>query len=225
MRMTSISRRSPALLGAVTIAMTLFSGCASKVQPDWQMNADSSITRFQQAYLVGNALVETTEFKRAREQVARTGKIDLVIRVELIRCATRVASLVFEDCAGYQKLHQDAAPPERAYARYLAGETTDAALLPQQHRPIASGNDTPAASAVLDIKDPLAALVAAGVLLRTGRASPAVLDFAVETASNQGWRRPLLAWLGVQAQRAEQAGATIAAQRLQRRIAIVRGNE
>ena len=70
-----------------------------------------------------------------------------------------------------------------------------------------------------------AALVASSVLLRAGRASPELLDFAVDTASSQGWRRPLLAWLGVQALRAEQAGAQQEAERLRRRIALVEGEQ
>jgi primosomal protein N'' len=59
------------------------------------------------------------------------------------------------------------------------------------------------------------------VLLRSGKATPQVLTNATETASTQGWRRPLLAWLGVQAMRAEKAGDTVEAQRLKRRIALV----
>jgi hypothetical protein len=43
---------------------------------------------------------------------------------------------------------------------------------------------------------------------------------AADTASEQGWRRAVLAWLGAQALRAEQAGATEEAQRLRRRIAL-----
>ena len=73
------------------------------------------------------------------------------------------------------------------------------------------------------IADPLSRLVAAGVLFRSGRASPEVLVLASDTASAQGWRRPLLAWLGVQAVRAEQAGAVEEAQRLRRRMALVAG--
>jgi hypothetical protein len=46
---------------------------------------------------------------------------------------------------------------------------------------------------------------------------------ATETASAQGWRRPLLAWLGVQAARAEQAGAAEEAQRIRRRMALAAG--
>jgi hypothetical protein len=68
--------------------------------------------------------------------------------------------------------------------------------------------------------DPLSQLVAAGVLLQTGKANPAVIAQAIDTASAQGWRRPLLAWLGVQAQRAEQGGDLDEAARLRRRMDI-----
>ena len=77
------------------------------------------------------------------------------------------------------------------------------------------------ATALAAIADPWSRLVAAGVLLRTGRASPQTMELATETASTQGWRRPLLAWLLLQAQRAEQAGDTQAASKLRRRIAVV----
>jgi len=69
--------------------------------------------------------------------------------------------------------------------------------------------------------DPLAQLVAAGVLFQGGRAGPTVVALAVDTASTQGWRRPLLAWLGVQAQLAERAGQADEAARLRRRMALV----
>jgi hypothetical protein len=206
----------------------LLSACSSGPPvPDWQMNAQNSVERFQNAYMEGNALVEAEEFKRARAQVARTGKTELVIRIELVRCATRVASLVFEACAGYEKLSADAAGPERAYAQYLAGAipAQDIALLPPAHRAVAGAASDTAAAAVGGIADPLSKLVAAGVLMRTGRASPALLAIAVDTASNQGWRRALLAWLGVQALRAEQAGEAQEAQRIRRRIDLVQGTD
>ena len=77
------------------------------------------------------------------------------------------------------------------------------------------------ACAAAAIPDPLARLVAAGVLLRASRATPELLEMAVATASDQGWRRPLLAWLGVQRLRAEQAGEIQEAQRIGRRMDIV----
>jgi hypothetical protein len=61
------------------------------------------------------------------------------------------------------------------------------------------------------------------VWLRNGRASPAVMNLAAETASAQGWRRPLLAWLGILKQRADSAGDRTEAERIARRIALVTG--
>jgi hypothetical protein len=69
----------------------------------------------------------------------------------------------------------------------------------------------------------LSRLVAAGVLFETNRADPQVVQIAIDTASAQGWRRPLLAWLSVQLKRVEAAGANDEAQQLRRRIAIVEG--
>ena len=207
------------------LALAALAACSSGPPvPDWKMNAQSSIERFEAAYLNGSALVEQTEFQRARAQVGSTGKIDLIARVELLRCATRVASLVFEDCTGFEALRADATPADRAYADYLAGKVqpADIALLPEAQRAVAAASsDTAASTAVAAVTDPLSQLVAAGVLLRASRATPALLDTAVSTASDQGWRRPLLAWLGVQRLRAEQAGDQQAAQRIGRRMDIV----
>lgn len=209
----------------IVITTLLLAGCGNTPPvPDWQMNAKNGIDRATAAYMEGNARVEAAEYKRAREALSSTGKIDLIIRAELTQCAARVAALVFEDCAGFDKLGQDASPADRAYATYLAGRATasDAALLPAQHQPVAAAaSDAAAASAVQAITDPLSKLVASGVLLRAGKASPPVLAGAVDTASAQGWRRPLLAWLGVQSMRAEQAGDSAEAQRIKRRIDLI----
>ena len=196
------------------MSAALLAGCANNPPvPDWQANAKSATERSVAAYLVGNARIDAAELARARSEVARTGRADLLARVELSHCAAQVASLVFGPCAGFEPLRVDAAAPERAYADYLQAKATvaDAALLPEAHRGVA-----PAA-----IADPLARLIAAGVLFEAGRADPPLIALAIDTASEQGWRRPLLAWLGVQLKRAEQAGVGDEAQRLRRRIALV----
>jgi hypothetical protein len=190
--------------------------------PDWQMNAKASAERATQAWLTGDQRVEAAEFARARREVASTGQPALAARVELLRCAGRVAALVVEPCAGFEALAADATPAEQAYARYLAGRSTaaDAALLPEAHRPLAAGSATPEA-ALASIADPLSRLVAAGALFQRSQATPGVIAQAVDTASAQGWRRPLLAWLKVQQARAQAAGASDDVARIQRRIDLV----
>jgi hypothetical protein len=198
--------------------------CSSKPPtPEWQLNAKDGTERAAEAWLRGDSAIESAEYARVRRELTSTGRPDLLARAELLRCATRVAALVFEPCTGFEALAQDAAPAEQAYARYLAGaaQPADGALLPEAQRALLSAGSPDAALAA--VKDPLSRLVAAGVLLRSGRATPAVLAQAVDTASAQGWRRPLGAWLGLQLQRAQAAGASEEAARLQRRIDLVLG--
>lgn len=211
------------------VGAVLLAGCASgPPTPDWQMNARGAVERGVAAWMEGNARVETAEFARARTEAARTGQVDVMARIELTRCAARVAALVFENCEAFEKLRADAAPAEHAYAAYLNASVGagDAALLPPQHRAVAASvaaQGGAGAQALKGIEDPLSRLVAAGVVFRAAQASPEVVQLAVDTASAQGWRRPLLAWLGVQAQLAAKAGDADAAARIQRRIGLVEG--
>lgn len=224
---TAMSLRFPPWLAAV-----LLSACASAPPPpDWQANAYSALKSFSSAYFSGNSRLANFELDRARAAVASTGRADLMARTELTRCAIRVASLEFDDCTGYAPLAQDAPPGEQAYAAYLTGHWVgiNPALLPAHHRALVLQVSTapgPGGSALppgvlAAVEDPLARLVAAGALLQTGHLSPADIAVAVDTASAQGWRRPLLAWLGVQHRQASNAGDPTAAARIQRRIDLV----
>lgn len=198
-----------------------FVGCVGRERPlpDWQLDAHSSLNRSVTAYLVGNTKIADLEFARVRTEIASTGRTDLLARIELVRCATHVASLEFNDCVGFKTFFNDAADSERVYADYLAGRwvNLNTALLPAQHRGIVAGE----ASALSSIEDPLSRLVAAGILFKLGRMTPDLVTLAVETASDQGWRRPLLAWLGVAIRRAEKLGNKDKALYIQRRIDLV----
>ena len=205
---------------ALTIGVLLLAGCASKAPvPAWQPNAKDALDGFTDDYLRGNTSAANAEFARARRETASTGRADLVAQVELVRCATLAASLEFDDCPGFAALAPDANAQQRAYAAYLAGrwEGLDTAALPEQHRPVV------ASGSMAGVTDPLARLVAAGALFKAGRIRLEDIAAATETASGQGWRRPLLMWLGVQLKQAEAAGDATAVERLKRRIALAQG--
>lgn len=206
---------------AVALAFLLAACASTPPQPDWQLTAKAALDRSVQAYLQGNSRVEAVEWALARRELARTGRADLLAQAELTRCAARVASLVLEVCDGFVPLAVDAGLEQRAYNDYLSGQIkpTEVALLPEQHRALAAST-APLAS-LKALQDPLARLVAAAVLLQTARAEPAVLAVAVETASAQGWSRPLLAWLNAQLMRAQAAGDLDQIVQLQRRMARI----
>lgn len=208
----------------VVLAAATLTACSSKPPtPDWQMNAQGATQKATEAYLSGDTRVEQLEWDNARAQVARTGRADMLARVELMRCAAQLASLDMQSCDRFEALRPDAAAPEQAYADYLAHRVKpqQIPLLPEAQRKVAAAAGPADAAVVEGIEDPLSRLVAAGVLFEAGRASPQVIAVAIQTASTQGWRRPLLAWLGVQIKRADASGDVEAAAALRRRMAIV----
>ena len=203
----------------IVIVMGL-AGCAgNRMIPDWQINAHGALKSSIMAYLVGNSKLATMEFSRARREISSTGRADLMARAELMRCAAQVASLEFNNCEPFQMMLQDAAAEERAYADYLGGNWVglDTELLPAQHRAVL----TVTGGTLNAIEGPLSRLVAAGVLLRKGILAPEDITIVIQTASDQGWRRPLLAWLGVAIRRAEQSNDKEEVLLIQRRINLI----
>ena len=234
-RMTLSRWGTASILGSAAL---LLSACASQpAPPSWQANAFAALKDYTSAYLGGNTRLADFELARAKAEISSTGRADLMARAELTRCAVRVASLELDHCAAYQPLAPDVGPQERAYADFLTGQWAglDASLLPAHYRVLVlkaasdkaanpgAGTTSPVAATSMlgTVKDPLAHLIAAGVLLQRNALSPADIASATETASSQGWRRPLLAWLGVQRQRANAAGDQDVVTRLQRRMDLV----
>ncbi len=180
-------------------AIALLTACASgPAIPDWQLNAAQAMQRFEHDYLVGDTAGADRDFGEVLSNLKRTGREDLLARAELARCAVRTASLEFDDCPGFERLRSGASATELAYADYLAGKG--------QHRAA---------------DEPLSRLVATAVSLRKGTLTPSEIGAAVDTASAQGWSRPLLAWLGVQAKRAQAAGDSETAARLRHRMDLI----
>src|SRR5205823_12629499 len=114
-------------------------GASRAPVPEWQGNAADALRAFEQRYLAGDTKGAETEFQIARSELTATGRADLVARAELVRCAARVASLVFEPCTGFEALRDDAGAEERAYANYLDGRVARASSSEPFSRLVAYG--------------------------------------------------------------------------------------
>lgn len=218
---------------AALAAVVLVSACSNTPPvPDWQLNARDATQRATVAYLEGRTRVADAEFARALGEAARSARADAVARVALARCAAQVGSLDLAPCDGVAPLQADMGLPQQAYQRYLAGQplASDVPALPPAQQPVAQWllAHTPGAPSGADpapllqaMADPLSRVVAAGVLMQAGHSRPAVWAVAVQAASDQGWTRPLLAWLGWQLGQAQANGDAALAQHLQRRIDLL----
>lgn len=217
-------QRAQAALSGLALALA---GCASgPPAPVWQAEARAAVEAAAAAHLAGDTRAEAAAAQRARAALAGTGRTELLARAELMRCAARIASLEFGPCEAFEPLRADAGAAELAYAEHLAGRPLPPeriALLPEAQRGVAAALAGGQASrgAVAAIEDPQSRLIAIALLFQARQADPALITLAADTASAQGWRRPLLAWLKLQQRLAEQAGDGPGAARLARRITLV----
>jgi hypothetical protein len=232
------------LLVAAPLLASLGACSSGPRTPDWALQAQASLERATQADLSGEQRLAAADYERARQQLARTGRGDAVARAELLRCAARFASLQFLPqplpgaaaadgtapadatlCPAFDTWRSAAGPADLAYADFLAGRLEAARihlLPPAQQAAATAGQDAARRTAAIRaIEDPLSRLVAAAAALRDGVAPPGMAELAIETASGQGWRRPLLAWLGFQMRRSLAAGDDVGARALQQRIDLV----
>jgi hypothetical protein len=228
----------PAARQARLIALLLagaLSACSPAPRvPDWALDARGGLDRAVQADLAGQPRVAEAEYRRAREALASTAQPAAVARAELLRCAVRVASLDTGApagaggttvCPAFEPWRADAGPELQAYADWLDGRAAAAAiaLLPAAQRAAAAaGRDTAAReAAVRAIDDPLSRLLAAAIARRDGAETPGLLALAIDTASAEGWRRPLHAWLLAERQRARAAGDRPRLEAIERRLAVL----
>lgn len=222
-------RAARALSCSVALSAILtISACSSKPPtPAWQIQASSALNVSQSAYLDGNERVAAFELNKARADISRTGSPQELARLELHQCAMQLASLDFQACTAFSPLASSASAQERNYALYLQGQHLDAgqrATLPETQQTIAAYNTVDAQSlqTAARIEEPLSRLVAIAALSRRAQSTPApLLELAINTASQAGWRRPLLAWLLAQKTFAQAQHLPELEQSTDLRIAIV----
>src|SRR5437667_159931 len=201
-KVTTAIDRANALLASLSAVSQRFDGVLGKTDQRVFGEGgvmDSAQRALAQANGILGDLRET--LKKADQVLADAQQVGAHAKAATTDLATlRTASREFDDCPAFEALRSEARSEETAYAEYLSGRAQRAAS-----------------------DDALSRLVGLGVQFKAGRISPAGIAQAVEIASAQGWRRPLLAWLGVQAKRAEDAGDSETAARIRRRIELISG--
>jgi hypothetical protein len=204
-------------------AVALMTACAAQPTPEWQANAHGALQRASRAFLEGAERVADAEWRTAQSELARTAQPHLVFRGALMRCAVEQSALQVHACTPDIASLRHAADADAAYTRYLAAAhlPADVPLLPEAHQAVASALLAGIAPNLLAVSEPLSRLVAASVVLQKQGVDAALLQTAVDTASAQGWRKPLLAWLRLQLLHAQQQGDTALAQKAEHRMAVL----
>lgn len=207
------------------ILSLLLAACGGgQAAPDWQYDAQTAVQRYTRHYLAGEVKLADASFSRARAAVAATGDVAAVGHIELVRCGLHAAALDFTPCSGYTELAGiRTTPVDSTYARFISGDWQgmETKLLPLQYAGLVGAASQPQAAinrAIVAISDPVSRLIASGLMVKRGTFDATTLQNAVDTASTQGWRRPLLTYLGLQVKQGGDAAALAA---IQARIRLV----
>jgi hypothetical protein len=212
------------LLALVGLALLTACGSGGPPPPDWKSDSADLIERYQKHALLGENTLAERYFQQAVGATGGAGRVAETARLWLVRCATRRAMLIDDACAEYAEL-AGAAPNAEDHAYYqfvtLRWESLDISRLPAQHRDLLRAPAGQRNAALSRIADPLARLLDAGLLVMRQEADAATLETAVETASERGWRRPLLTYLKLQQQQAAAQGDAAELARLAQRIQLV----
>jgi hypothetical protein len=186
----------------IFVFILIVAGCGSKQIPAWKNAAYDQLEDFKTNYLIGRDYVAELHFHKAIEEIKKSGDLDLLAIAYLTKYALAVAVLEDFDDGEYLKIDAAHSVPEhQSFRSFLAGELhrVDRKLLPAHYRSVfaayRSGNSSSVAEEISKMREPLSTLVAAGFLVRQDACEEECLKVAIETASQKGWKKAVLAYL------------------------------
>lgn len=211
---------------AILLCMSVLSACGSggPPAPAWKSDASDLIERYKKHALEGENTLAERYFRQAINATGGAGRVSETARLWLVRCATRRASLIDDDCHEYAELAKvQTTDEDRAYYQFvmLNWDALDTTRLPPHYAALVKAEPARSAASLATIDDPLSRLLAAALVIFRKQGDSATLSLAAETASAQGWRQPLLVYLKLLQKRAIEQGGADAAQAYAVRIRLI----
>ena len=188
-------------LSFIIVLMICACGATTPI-PVWKDNAYRQLDEYKTSFLTGKEASTEPHFIKARREIAAGNDLSLLTIAYLTKYALHTASLESFDASEFAKLYRlEANPSDMAYCHFLKGNLSavDLKVLPSRYQGVMKavpGKDaTLAAREIAAIDDPLSRLIACGVWVRYMPYDESILQIAIGTASTNGWRRPLWAYL------------------------------
>jgi hypothetical protein len=211
------------------VCCLLILACGSKSIPEWQALGAKQLEGYKQTALEGKTDLAAQHFRKAVAEVKKSGDLERLARVHLTRCAVQVALLEPLDDREYLEIAAVLPQPDhQAFHAMLKGEPAgvEAGRLPPRYQGFLKAwqrNDPSSARAEIDrMDDPLAVLIATGLLVKGRQYEAETLNRAIEVSSRNGWKKALLTYLDVQQASYGRSGDHARSELIRRKMDLLR---
>jgi hypothetical protein len=190
------------ILIAAIVIFICSCGSNSKQVVDWKGDAFRQLENYKVNFLAGKEDASEPHFDKARKAVSGGNDLNFLARIYLNKYALHTAALEDFDDSEFvriNKLHPIAS--NLAYYNFLKGNfaAVDDNLLPSQYSSfikLARNKDlAKAIQEIPSIDDPLSRLIACGIWVKYLSYDENILQIAINVSADNGWKRPLWAYL------------------------------
>lgn len=186
------------------LVMILFVCACGSAQrlPDWKDKAFRNFENYKKNFLNGKEGMSEPHFVKAKQALSDGNDLNLLARLYLTKYALHTAALENFDDSEFVRINK-IQPSESnfAYYNFLKGNfsVVEDSLLPASYSgilKIARNKDlAKAIEEINSIGDPVSRLIACGVWVKYFSYDENILQSAINTSAENGWRRPLWAYL------------------------------
>lgn len=188
----------------LTVMFVLFiCACGSLMPvPEWKEKGARYLDEYTNSFLKGKEPSTEPHFVKATREITAGNDLRLLAVAYLTKYALHTASLERFDDGEFLKIERlEPDEADMAYCRFLQGNfaAVNTSALPARYTGLLKAAERKdvalAAHEISAIRHPLSRLVAASVWVSYMPCDEYILQTAIDTASANGWKRPLLAHL------------------------------
>ena len=184
------------------LILFLICACGAKQIPEWKSTSARQLENYKYYFLTDKESKSEPHFLQAKKAIARSNDFNLLGTVYLTRYALYISIVDNFDDSDFLRINKLQPNAENfSYYNFIKGNfhAADYNLLPAHYskllKPAQDKDFATAFREISSIDDPLSRLVACGVWVKYLPYDDNILQIAINTSADNGWGKPLFAYL------------------------------
>ena len=213
----------------VILLIFLICSCGTKQISEWKDTSSKQLESYKHYFLTGKEGTSEPHFVKAKKAIARSNDLNLLGTAYLTKYGLHIS--VLEDFDDTDFLRINALQPDAknfSYYNLIKGNFLAAydSLLPAHYsrllKPAQNKDLVTAIKEISSINDPLSRLVACGVWVKYLPYDENILQIAINTSADNGWGKPLFAYLTKLQQYYLEHHETVKAESIKERLELLK---